>query len=105
MGGPFGPKMNVLVSSSASNSFLEKVRSKVKGGDVYSLKDDGALQTMGKGKDNVGIVLTPSLAKDYRVAKELADAGLKTVLVNGLFKVSWLNNIQYCLICVLTPVK
>lgn len=31
VGGLFGPKVNVLVSYSASNSFLEKVRSKVKG--------------------------------------------------------------------------
>lgn len=80
-----GPKVNVLVSSSASNSFLGKVKSKVKNG-VYSLKDDAAVKELGK--NDVCVVLTPSSTKDYRVAKELAEDGFKTVIVNGLFKVS-----------------
>ena len=79
--------MNVLVSSSASGSFLGKVQSKVKGsGAVFSLKEEGIQGMIGKG--DVCVVLTPSSAKDYRVAKELADGGFKTVVVNGLFKVS-----------------
>lgn len=79
--------MNVLVSSSASGSFLGKVQSKVKGsGAVFSLKEEGIQGMIRKG--DVCVVLTPSSAKDYRVAKELADGGFKTVVVNGLFKVS-----------------
>lgn len=85
IGIPFiGPKVNVLVSSSASGSFLGKVKSKVKNG-VYSLKDEGAVKDLGK--SDVCVVLTPSSTKDYRVAKELAEDGFKTVIVNGLFKV------------------
>jgi hypothetical protein len=85
IGLPFlGPKANVLVSSSGSNSFLGKVRSKVKSG-VYSLKEESVMERMEKG--DVCVVLTPSSAKDYRVAKELAEGGFKTVIVNGLFKV------------------
>lgn len=87
IGTPFiGPKVNVLVSSSASNSFLAKVKSKVKNG-VYSLKDDAAVYSLGK--NDVCVVLTPSSQKDYRVAKDLAEDGFKTVVVNGLFKVSY----------------
>jgi len=84
----FGPKVNVFVSSSASGSFMKKVQSKVKGsygsGAVFSLKEEGVQSKIGKG--DVCVVLTPSSAKDYRVAKELADGGFKTVVVNGLFK-------------------
>jgi hypothetical protein len=78
IGIPFiGPKVNVLVSSSASGSFLGKVKSKVKNG-VYSLKDEGAVKDLGK--SDVCVVLTPSSTKDYRVAKELAEDGFKTVI-------------------------
>lgn len=90
--------MNVFVSSSASGSFMKKVQSKVKGsygsGAVYSLKEEGVQSKIGKG--DVCIVLTPSSAKDYRVAKELADGGFKTVVVNGLFKVSQVQYTQLC---------
>ena len=80
-----GRRVSVLVSSSASGSFLGKVRSRVKGGSVYSVKD----VTMEMfGKKEVCVVLTPSSGVDYRVAKELAEAGFTTVIVNGLFKVS-----------------
>ncbi|KAL7512328.1 hypothetical protein ACHAXN_009266 [Cyclotella atomus] len=78
-----GPKVNVLVSSSASGSFLGKIKSKVKSG-VRSLKDEGAVKDLGK--NDVCVVLTPSSTKDYRIAKELAEGGFKTVIVNGLFK-------------------
>lgn len=81
---PFGPMVAVYVSSSASNSLLAKVRSKVK--NAYSLKDEGIQGNFGK--DGVCILLTPSSQKDYRVARELAESGCKTVIVNGLFKVS-----------------
>ena len=80
-----GRRVSVLVSSSASGSFLGKVRSRVKGGDVYSMKD--VTLDMFEKKE-VCVVLTPSSGLDYRVARELAEAGYTTVIVNGLFKVS-----------------
>ena len=85
-----GPKVNVLVSSSASNSFLGKVQSKVKSA-VYSLRDENIQDSMGK--DDVCVVLTPSSTKDYRVANDLAESGFKTVIVNGLFKVCCIINL------------
>eukprot|EP00804_Cyclotella_cryptica_P018937 CCRYP_006443-RA/>CCRYP_006443-RA protein AED:0.40 eAED:0.40 QI:133/1/1/1/1/1/2/344/285 len=80
---PFGPMVVVYVSSSASNSLVAKVRAKVKK-NVYSLKEEGMQGNVKN--DRVCILMTPSSPKDYRIARELAESGCKTVIVNGLFK-------------------
>jgi hypothetical protein len=80
----FGPNLNVILSSSASNALVKKVEKKVKGTKIYSLKE-GLPEV--NGKDEVCVFLTPSSQKDYQVARMLAENGVSTVLVNGSFKV------------------
>lgn len=80
----FGPKVTVVLSSSASNALIKKVQKKAKGATLCSLKD-GVPEV--QGKDSICVFLTPTSKRDYQVAKSLADSGSPTVLVNGLFKV------------------
>ena len=80
----FGPNVNLILSSSASNALVKKVEKKVKGTKIYSLKE-GLPEV--NGKDEVCVFLTPSSQKDYQVARMLAENGVSTVLVNGSFKV------------------
>ena len=85
VGSPFGPKVNLAVSSSASRSFTEKVQKKVKGASICSVKDLASTSVSG----TTCVFLTPSSKADYQQAKKLAESGCPTVIVNGLFKVSW----------------
>ena len=82
----FGPNISLVISSSASNAFINKVQKKVKGATLISLKDGNTPGILEK-KDNVCIFLTPSSPKDYQAARTLAEYGCATVLVNGSFKV------------------
>ena len=92
----FGPSISLVISSSSSNAFINKVQKKVKGATLISLKDGipGILEK----KDNVCIFLTPSSPKDYQAARTLAEYGRATVLVNGSFKVCDCCQIV-CIIC------
>lgn len=79
----FGPKVTLVLSSSASNALIKKVQKKAKGATVFSLK--GGMPEV-QGKDNVCIVLTPSSQKDFTTARSLAESGCPTVIVNASFK-------------------
>ncbi|KAL7428704.1 hypothetical protein ACHAXM_001379 [Skeletonema potamos] len=79
--GSFGQKVNLVISSSASRSFAEKVRKNVKGASIFSVKD--LASSPGSG---VFVFLTPSSKADYQEARKLAEGGCSTVIVNGLFK-------------------
>ena len=83
VGSPFGPKVNLVISSSASKSFTDKVQKKVKGASICSVKDLGSTSVSG-----ICVFLTPSSKADYQEARKLAESGCSAVIVNGLFKVS-----------------
>lgn len=84
----FGPDVTLVVSSSASNALLGKVRKRVRGAAIVSAKD-GVPEASGKGKDGgVFVFLTPTSQRDYQTARALAESGRPTVLVNGSFKAS-----------------
>lgn len=89
VGSPFGPKVNIVISSSASKSFRDKVQKKVKGASICSVKDLASTSVSG-----VCVFLTPSSKADYQEATKLAEGGCSTVIVNGLFKVSCVDTIQ-----------
>ena len=80
----FGPKVSLVMSSSASNALIGKVQKKVKSATLVSLKE-GLPEV--QGKDNICVFLTPSSPRDYQAARTLAESGCPTVLVNGSFKV------------------
>jgi len=84
VGSPFGPKVNLVVSSSASRSFMDKVQKKVKGASICSVKDLASTSVSG----TTSVFLTPSSKADYQEARKLAEGGCPTVIVNALFKVS-----------------
>ena len=96
----FGPNVNLILSSSASNALVKKVEKKVKGTKIYSLKE-GLPEV--NGKDEVCVFLTPSSQKDYQVARMLAENGVSTVLVNGSFKV--MKCCYMCQCCNMCQVK
>jgi len=80
---PFaGPKTWLLMSSAASNSFLNKAKSTA-GGTVYSLRD--GLPPVEA--NNVCVLLSPSGRNDYQAAQSLASAGTPVVIINGFAKV------------------
>jgi len=81
VGSPFGPKVNLVVSSSASRSFMDKVQKKVKGASICSVKDLASASVSG-----TSVFLTPSSKADYQEARKLAEDGCATVIVNALFK-------------------
>mmetsp|Transcript_29696 Transcript_29696/g.50620 ORF Transcript_29696/g.50620 Transcript_29696/m.50620 type:complete len:297 (+) Transcript_29696:34-924(+) len=81
VGSPFGPKVNLVVSSSASRSFMDKVQKKVKGASICSVKDLASTSVSG-----TSVFLTPSSKADYQEARKLAEGGCPTVIVNALFK-------------------
>lgn len=85
LGSPFGPKVNLVISSSASRSFTEKVQKKVKAASTCSVKD---LTSSTPSAIGVFVFLTPSSKTDYEEARKLAERGSAAVIVNGLFKVS-----------------
>lgn len=85
----FGPKVTLVMSSSASNALINKVQKKVKGATLFSLKE-GVPDVQGK-KDSICVFLTPSSKKDYQIASQLAESGCPTVIVNGSFKVRDVN--------------
>ena len=93
----FGPSISLVISSSSSNAFINKVQKKVKGATLISSKD-GSIPGILEKKDNVCIFLTPSSPKDYQAARTLAEYGRATVLVNGSFKVCDCCQIV-CIIC------
>lgn len=84
----FGGKSSTLVmSSSASNSFTNQVKQKMK--KVISLKDDGISKNTSSAtinKKEVFIFLTPSSKTDFQIAKQLADDGISVVIVNAFAK-------------------
>ncbi len=93
---PFGPKINVLMSSAASNSYCTKAKKKIKGGNnvqVLSLKA-GIKEEMLSEKD-ICVMITPSTRADFQLAEKLASSGQVTavVIVNAFAKVK-----NYCII-------
>ena len=78
-----GPRVWLLVSSTATNSFLQKATTV---GTVHCLKD--GLPNM-RARD-VCVLVSPS-GRDYQAAQRLVDGGYTVVLVNGFAKVSWLD--------------
>ena len=85
----FGPKVNLIISSSASRNFIDKVQKKVKGANIFGIKDIASSSSATS--SGVCVFLTPSSKTDYQEARKLAEAGCSTVIVNGLFKVSYVN--------------
>ena len=86
---PFlGPNVALVVSSSASNSFLKSAK-KVKGATLYSLKDGLPQVTT----EDVCIFVTPCSRGDYQAAATLAESGAAkaVVVVNGFAKVSCIS--------------
>ncbi len=80
---PFlGPNVSLLVSGSASNSFLSKVKKNMKGSIVYSLKDGFPDVS----KDEVCIFVTPSSRGDFQAAKALVESGTPVVVINAFAK-------------------
>jgi len=78
------PNVNVLVSSSASNSFLVSVKKKVKGNgvNVYSMKDgipselstsSSSTSSSSSVPDNICLFITPSSSNDYKMAKSIVE--------------------------------
>ena len=93
---PFGPKINVFMSSAASNSYFTKAKTKIKGGSnvqVLSLKGKGR----GKGgideelsnDKDICVMVTPSTRGDFEIAENLASSGKVSavVIVNAFAKV------------------
>ncbi|KAL3757503.1 hypothetical protein ACHAWU_000900 [Discostella pseudostelligera] len=84
-----GKKVYLLMSTSASNSLMNKVQAKVKKGGsggattVIALRDG---MPEAAGKEKVCVFLTPSSQRDYQIARTLAEAGCPTVVVNASFK-------------------
>jgi hypothetical protein len=87
----FGPKVNLIISSSASRSFIDKVQKKVKGVTICSVKDIASSSSSVTSSGVVCVFLTPSSKTDYQEARKLAEGGCSTVIVNGLFKVSYVK--------------
>ena len=85
---PFGgPTTFLLMSSAASNNFLQKAKSSV-GGNVCSLRDGIPAAKA----NSVYVLLSPSSRTDYQAAQTLASDGNPVVIVNGFAKVSLCNN-------------
>ena len=85
---PFmGPKTWLLVSSSASNSFLRNAAAKAKscGASIHSLKEGPP--SVGSG--DICVLVTPSTKSDYLIAQNVAAGGdaAALVIVNGFAKV------------------
>lgn len=83
-----GKKVYLVMSTSASNSLMNKVQAKVKKGSggattVIALRDG---MPEAAGKEKVCVFLTPSSQRDYQIARTLAEAGCPTVVVNASFK-------------------
>lgn len=87
LGAPLiGPKVSLIVSTSASKSFLSRAQ-QIKGpSSVWSLKDGIPTNVS---KDDICIFLTPSARVDYQVAAKLAESqSVKAVvIINGYAKV------------------
>ena len=91
-----GTKVYLVLSTSASNSLMNKVRTKMKkngGGGattVIALRDgmpEDVVASSERGdKSTVFVFLTPSSQRDYQTARTLADGKCPTVIVNGSFK-------------------
>lgn len=84
---PFmGPKTWLLVSSSASNSFLRNAAAKAKscGASIHSLKEGPP--SVGSG--DICVLVTPSTKSDYLIAQNVAAGGdaAALVIVNGFAK-------------------
>jgi len=81
----FSPKVELLVSSSSSNSFLSTLKSKVKGISMYSLSDGVPIIQ----EKSICILVTPSSRKDYQIAQDLAQSSTVSavVIINGYAKV------------------
>lgn len=83
---PFGPTINVLTSSGASNAFKSKVISRVKGANVVSLKDGEPNVS----KKDICVFISPSTSYDFNAAQNLATSGSvdSVVIVNAFAKVN-----------------
>ena len=82
-----GPKVRILLSSSATASFVQKSTSIFKGKTISSLRD-GIPQDLIP--DDVCILVSPSSRQDYQAAEKIASSGQvkAVVIVNGFAKVS-----------------
>lgn len=79
-----GPNTRLLVSSTATNSFLDRAKELFQGGTVHSLRD--GLPNEVKSRE-VFVLVAPSVTRDYDAAKRLVATGNTVVLVNGFAKV------------------
>jgi len=77
-----GPKVWLLVSSTATNSFFQRATTSYRGGTVHWLKD-GLPNVRAR---DVCVLVAPS-GRDYQTAKQLVNGGYTVVLVNGFAKV------------------
>jgi hypothetical protein len=82
-----GPQTSLLLSSTATNSFLGRAQKAFQGGTVHSLKD--GLPTV-KARE-VFVLVAPSVTRDYDAARRLVSNGNTVVLVNGFAKVRYVT--------------
>jgi hypothetical protein len=87
-----GPNTRLLVSSTATNSFLDTAKKLFKGGTVHSLRD--GLPDQVKSRE-VFVLVAPSVTRDYDAAKRLVATGNTVVLVNGFAKVRVMTTLCY----------
>jgi hypothetical protein len=80
----FGPNTRLLVSSTATNNFLDRAKKLFQGGTVHSLRD--GLPNDVKSRE-VFVLVAPSVTRDYDAAKRLVATGNTVVLINGFAKV------------------
>jgi len=79
-----GPRIWLIVSSSASNSFAAIAKARVKNAQFHSLRD-GLPSKVGKG--DICFVVTPSSPSDYQAAKTLTKSDVGAVVIlNGFAK-------------------
>jgi hypothetical protein len=83
-----GPNTRLLVSSTATNSFLDRAKKLFKGGSVHSLRD--GLPDEVKSRE-VFVLVAPSVTRDYDAVKRLVATGNTVVLINGFAKVSYIQ--------------
>jgi len=83
---PFGPKINVFMSSAASNSYVTKAKTKIKGGQVLPLK--GGVDEEVLSEKDICVMVTPSTRSDYQIAEKLASSGqvFAVIIVNAFAK-------------------
>lgn len=82
---PWGPKIWLVTSQTSTNTFLQKIKTKLRSTNalIHSLKE--GLPAL-KSRD-ICVFITPSISQDYSCAKEIAMNGNSIIIVNGYAKV------------------